>query len=167
MATGCGEHVPVWSCHEALEGRCLTLKVRRATQKDASRCAEISPLRAAEQLTDLLGESDVKWLVVENDENIVVGIGIIQIWEWSKVAWVWDLTVDEEERGKGYGRTLLRGMIDAARQSGAKVLMDFGCTGQNPLTDLYLKAGFRICGIYDRWFPNEKDTTATFYGYDL
>ena len=143
------------------------MKARQASPKDAARCAEISPLRTAEQLADLLGDPDVGWLVVENDENIVVGVGIIQIWEWSKVAWVWDLTVDKKERGKGYGRTLLKGMIDAARQRGAKVLMDFDHPSQSALTDLYLKTGFRICGTNDRWFPNEKDTTATFYAYDL
>jgi ribosomal protein S18 acetylase RimI-like enzyme len=143
------------------------MKVRHATEEDAARCAEISPIRTAKQLIDLLGDSDVKWLVVENDENTVVGLGITQIWEWNKVAWVWDLTVDKEQRGKGYGRTMLKGMIDVARQKGAKVLMDFQCQSHNPLTDLYLKTGFRICGTNDRWFPNEKDTAAVFYGYDL
>jgi GNAT superfamily N-acetyltransferase len=142
-------------------------KVRHASRKDAACCAEISPLRTAEQLTDLLRDPDVGWLVVEDDEDIVVGVGIIQIWRWSKVAWVWDLTVDKKVRGKGYGRTLLKGMIEEARRRGAKVLMDFDHPSQSPLTDLYAKTGFRICGTNDRWFPNEKDTTATFYGYDL
>jgi len=27
--------------------------------------------------------------------------------------------------------------------------------------------GFRVCGTNDRWFPDQKDATAVFYGYDL
>ena len=49
------------------------MKVRHATEEDAARCAEISPIRTAELLTSLLGDPDVEWLVVENDENILRG----------------------------------------------------------------------------------------------
>jgi len=27
--------------------------------------------------------------------------------------------------------------------------------------------GFRICGTNDRWFADQKNATAVFYGYDL
>jgi len=27
--------------------------------------------------------------------------------------------------------------------------------------------GFRICGSNDRWFADQKNATAVFYGYDL
>jgi hypothetical protein len=33
----------------------------------------------------------------------VVGLGIIHFWAWNKMAWIWDLWVDQSERGKGYG----------------------------------------------------------------
>lgn len=143
------------------------MKVRPAKAKDAQRCAEISSIRSAEELRSLLGQSDVTWLVMENDAGIVVGIGIIHLWDWNKVAWVWDLTIEEKERGKGYGRNLLKGMIEAARQMGARVLMDFEFAKGSQLADLYLKSGFRICGTNDRWFASDKDSTAVFYGYDL
>ena len=143
------------------------MKVRPAKAEDAERCAEVSSIRSAEELRKLLDQSDVRWLVIESDAGIVVGIGIIHFWDWNRVAWVWDLTIEENERGKGYGRKLLKGMIEAARQMGARVLMDFEFAKGSQLADLYLKSGFRICGTNDRWFASDKDSTAVFYGYDL
>jgi len=109
----------------------------------------------------------VQWLVIESDEGAVVGIAIIHFWPATGVAWVWDLTIEEKERGKGYGRTLVRGMISAAREMGARVLMDVEGPKRSGLADLYQKCGFRICGTNDRWFAGDKDATAVFYGYDL
>ena len=143
------------------------MKVRPARAVDAQRCAEISAIRSPEELRSLLSQSDVRWLVIESDDGIVVGIGIIHLWAWNKVAWVWDLTVEEKERGKGYGRNLLKGMIEAARQMDARVLMDFEFPKGSALAELYLKNGFRICGVNDRWFACDKDSTAVYYGYDL
>jgi len=144
------------------------MRIRPASAEDARRCAEISAIRSAKELRDLLRDAETKWLVIEDDGGRVVGIGIIHFWARSKVAWVWDLTVEEKERGKGYGRALLKGMIQAARQMGARVLMDFGTHTPNAcLVDLYVKKGFRVCGSNDRWFANQKDSTAVFYGYDL
>jgi GNAT superfamily N-acetyltransferase len=145
------------------------MKVRPARAKDAERCAEISGLRSAKELRDLVGQADTQWLALEDDAGRVVGVGIIHLWAWNQVAWVWDLTTDQGERGKGYGRTLLKGMIRAARQMGARVLMDFGTHTPSAcsLVDLYVRNGFRVCGTNDRWFANQRDATAVFYGYDL
>ena len=143
------------------------MKVRAATSEDARQCAEISRIRPTDELTRMLRQNDVTWLVIEDDSGIVVGIGIIHLWTWNKVAWVWDLTIDEPHRGKGFGRTLLKGMTQAARKMGARVLMDFESPRAGSLTHLYLESGFRVCGTNDRWFACEKDPTAVFYGYDL
>jgi hypothetical protein len=41
----------------------------------------------------------------------------------------------------------------------------------NPYADspskLLVNSGFRICGSNDRWFADQKNATAVFYGYDL
>ena len=143
------------------------MTVRPAAADDASRCAQVSDTRSAEELKAHLGQPDVRWLVIEDDTGRVVGIGIIHLWRWNGVAWTWDLQVGEQERRKGYGTALLKGMIDAAREMGAKVLMDFSDSRPSDLILLYLKNGFRICGTNDRMFPREKDPTGVYYGYDL
>ncbi len=97
----------------------------------------------------------------------MVGIGIVHLWRWNGVAWVWDLRIDEKERRKGYGTALLKGMIQAAREVGGKVLMDFEGCRVAELGMLYVKNGFRVCGVNDRMWPRAKDSTGIYYGFDL
>ena len=145
------------------------MRIRPAEAGDAARCTEFSCVRTAEQLKALLGQDDTLWLVIEDDGGKVVGLGIIHFWAWNKMAWIWDLWVDQKERGKGFGTALLEGMLKAAKKGGARVLMDVG--PPNPHADslamLLVNNGFRICGSNDRWFVDQKDATAVFYGHDL
>jgi predicted N-acetyltransferase YhbS len=145
------------------------VKIRRAKASDAARCAKISFVRTAEELKKLLRKDDTQWLVIEDDGGTVVGLGIINYWAWNKMAWIWDLTVDETKREKGYGTALLKGMLKAAKKAGARVMMDFGTPYPHawPLVELLINNGFRICGTNDRWFADQKNATAVFYGYDL
>ena len=145
------------------------MKVRPAKATDADRCARISFVRSAEELKKLLKQADAEWLVLEDGEGTVAGLGILNYWDWNKMAWIWDLTVAENERGKGYGSALLKGMIRAAKKAGSKVLMDFNTPNPQAcsLSQLLVNSGFRICGTNDRWFANHKNPTAVFYGYDL
>lgn len=85
------------------------------------------------------------------------------------MACIWDLTVAEKERGKGYDCALLKGMIQAARQAQSKDLMDFGTPNPRDcsLSQLLVSNGFRICGTNDRSFDYHKNPTAVFNGYDL
>ncbi len=147
----------------------FNLKIRRAKERDAARCAKISRIRTADELKKLLKQDDTQWLVIEDKGGAVVGLGIINFWAWNKMAWIWDLTVDEAERGKGYGSALLKGMLRAAKKGGARIMMDFGTPKPHDcsLIQLLVYNGFRVCGMNDRWFADQKDATAVFYGYDL
>ena len=122
-----------------------------------------------EELKKLLKQDDTQWLVLEDDSGVVVGLGIINFWAWNKMAWIWDLWVVEAERGKGYGSAMLKGMLRAAKKGGARVMMDFGTPTPDAcsLVRLLINNGFRICGTNDRWFADQKNPTAVFYGYDL
>lgn len=145
------------------------MKIRRAKASDAARCAEISCVRTAEELKKLLKQGDTQWLVIEDDNGVVVGLGIINFWAWNKMAWIWDLWVEQSEREKGYGTALLKGMLKAAKKAGARVMMDFGMPNPHAcsLVQLLINNGFRVCGTNDRWFADQKNPTAVFYGYDL
>ena len=145
------------------------MKIRRAKASDAERCARISPVRTAGQLKTLLKQDDTQWLVIEDDSGTVVGHGIINLWAWNKMAWIWDLWVDKSQRGKGYGTALLKGMLKAAKKGGARVMMDVGPPNPHDcsLAELLVYNGFRVCGLNDRWFADQKNATAVFYGYDL
>ena len=144
------------------------MKIRPAAASDAVRCAEVSPVRTAAELRKLIKEDDTEWLVLEDDNGVVVGVGIIHYWAWNKMAWIWDLWVESAERGKGYGTALLKGMLEVAKKGGARVMMDFGPPNPHDcsLCALLVNNGFRVCGTNDRWFDH-KCPTAVFYGYDL
>ena len=77
--------------------------------------------------------------------------------------------MDQRERGKGHGTALLKGMLKAAKKGGARVMMDVGAPNPHAdsLAKLLVNNGFRICGSNDRWFADQKNATAVFYGYDL
>ena len=145
------------------------MKIRRAKASDAARCAEFSCVHTAEELKKLLKQDDTQWLVIEDKDGTVVGLGIIHFWAWNKMAWIWDLWVEKSERGKGYGTALLKGMLKAAKRRGARVMMDVGAPNPHAdsLAKLLVNNGFRICGSNDRWFADQKNATAVFYGYDL
>lgn len=143
-------------------------KARRATRDDAKRCSEFLPARSAEDLAGLIDQPDVEWIVLEDEAGWVVGTSIIHHWPWNKVVWLWELAVDPARRRRGYGTTLLEATVEAAREMGAVVLMDWASsTAPGPFVHMMLRNGFRICGTNDRWLPAEKDTTAVFYARDL
>jgi GNAT superfamily N-acetyltransferase len=80
------------------------------------------------------------------------------------VTWIWYLWVYKSERGKGYGRALLKGMLKAAKKGGARVMMDVGPPNPHdcPVCELLVYNGFRVCGTNDRWFADQKNATAVF-----
>ncbi len=145
------------------------MKIRQAKAHDAVRCAEFCCVHTAEELKGMLRKDDTQWLVIEDDNGNVVGLGIINFWNWNKMAWIWNLWVNSTVRGKGYGRALLKGMLKEAKKGGARVIMNFGPPNPHDcsLCELLVYNGFRVCGMNDRWFADQKDATAVFYGYDL
>ena len=124
---------------------------------------------AIERIYHYWSEDDTQRLVFEDDRGVVVGLGIINFWAWNKIAWIWDLWVDKSERGKRYGTALLKGMLKAARRGGARGMMDGGPLNPRDcsLATLLVYDGFRVCGMNDRWFADQKNATAVCYGYDL
>lgn len=69
-------------------------------------------------------EGQLCFRVVEVDEDR--GVGVLWIGprrrNVSEQFWVWDVRMDESERGKGYGRATMLLAEDAARAAGAKTL---------------------------------------------
>ena len=67
-----------------------------------------------------------------------------------------------------------RGIFDAVTISGRPYFVLWRCIIRKTpaylhgsLVQLLINNGFRICGTNDRWFADQKNATAAFYGYDL
>ena len=58
-------------------------------------------------------------------------------------AWVYDIAIDEEQRGKGYGRALLNGLEQVARERGHESIALNVFAGNDYARRLYERAGFQ------------------------
>ena len=85
-------------------------------------------------------------LFVGEDDKRIVGIMIVvtyNLLSGSKV-WIEDVVVDESQRGKGYGKSLMLFAIDFARSTGAESIDLTSRPSRTDANKLYLKLGFEI-----------------------
>jgi streptothricin acetyltransferase len=99
-------------------------------------------------------------------DNQVIGFAYIQVWNWNRVAWLGDIVIERDYRGRGVGRALLRRMEDRARALGCRVIMDHP-PASHPAINYYLQNGYRICGYNDRYYSDSKETSAIFVCKEL
>jgi ribosomal protein S18 acetylase RimI-like enzyme len=62
-------------------------------------------------------------------------------------AWIYDIAIDEEQRGKGYGRALLNGLEQTALEHGCSSIGLNVFAGNDVARRLYERAGFRLTSI--------------------
>jgi ribosomal protein S18 acetylase RimI-like enzyme len=63
-------------------------------------------------------------------------------------AWIYDIAIDEEQRGKGYGRALLTGLEQVARERGVESIGLNVFAGNEYARRLYERAGFAPTSIH-------------------
>lgn len=88
-------------------------------------------------------------LMAESDEAGPVGYAWLAL-ESPDVscAWIHDIAIDEEQRGRGYGRALLTGLEDAARERGAESIGLNVFAGNDAARRMYEKAGYRATSVH-------------------
>ena len=102
---------------------------------------------------------------VATHNQAVIGFSFIQVWSWNQIAWLGDIVVASDWRGRGVGQALLRKMEERALEAGCRVIMDHP-PSNHPVLTFYLSQGYRICGYNDSFFPG-KDQTALFVAKSL
>jgi ribosomal protein S18 acetylase RimI-like enzyme len=63
-------------------------------------------------------------------------------------AWIYDIAIDEEHRGKGYGRALLNGLEQVAREHGLESIGLNVFAGNDYARRLYERAGYKATSIH-------------------
>jgi ribosomal protein S18 acetylase RimI-like enzyme len=63
-------------------------------------------------------------------------------------AWIYDIAIDEEHRGKGYGRALLNGLEKVAREHGLESIGLNVFAGNDYARRLYERAGYKPTSIH-------------------
>lgn len=107
----------------------------------------------AEEQTDLLlpdGKSTEGMFIVMAEAEEVGAVG----YAWLALegpdvsaAWIYDLAIDEEQQGKGYGRALLNGLEQVAREHGLDAIALNVSAGNDYARQLYERAGFKPTSI--------------------
>lgn len=144
----------------------MIYNTREANINDASEIAKIynegiedriatleTNLRKAEDIKEWFNGSSGKYkvIVIEDEEGLVVGWASLNVFNsrccYSGVADI-SIYIKRDMRGKGMGRTLLKYLIDTAKELGFNKLVlstfDYNETGKK----LYKYLGFREVGTY-------------------
>lgn len=139
------------------------VSLRAWTAADRAACQRI-----ADSSTDYAHAIDANADAIEVAvlDGQVIGFAYIQVWTWNRVAWLGEIVIERDHRGRGIGRSLLRRMEERARDLGCRVIMDHP-PASHPAIGYYLKNGYRVCGYNDRYYANSNETTALFVCKEL
>lgn len=126
--------------------------VRRYEKRDLKRCQDIA--KNDFNYDDYLNLPGYRFLVIENEEGLVTGYGVIQVWEWNRSSWIVDINIDPLHRNRGFGRALVNELAELAKCENATVLIDY-FPSDFKHSSFYFKLGFKICGFNSRLFYDE------------
>jgi streptothricin acetyltransferase len=93
-------------------------------------------------------------VVIERDTERIVGVLDVEEREWNTTAWVWNLMLDEEVRGKGVGTRLIQRTTAWARKRSLRAVMLETQTNNLPACRFYVKMGFQLIGINETYYTN-------------
>lgn len=96
--------------------------------------------------------------LVDDEEGSVIGYGGVRALRGSADADIQTIAFDADHRGAGRGRALLRALLDAARERGAREVF-LEVRADNPSAEgLYLSEGFEEIGRRPRYYqPDDVD----------
>jgi ribosomal protein S18 acetylase RimI-like enzyme len=99
----------------------------------------------AENFPDASTKADsdevISWAALRNDDDKVVGIGALTVWESGELA-AQSIAIANDQRGKGYGRELVERMVSTAHSLGFET-MCLGVWFHNTVAkSLYQSMGF-------------------------
>jgi ribosomal protein S18 acetylase RimI-like enzyme len=90
--------------------------------------------------------------------------------EWNSTAFIWNLMLDQEVRGKGLGRDLFERGANWARRMGYRALVLETQTNNVPACRFYARMGCRLDGVRSTYYTNtdvERGEVAIFWTYPL
>jgi ribosomal protein S18 acetylase RimI-like enzyme len=120
----------------------------KAGEWPAGRSQELAEAQTDQLLPEGLRTPGMLLLMAETEQDGPVG------YAWLALAapevdraWIYDIAIDEEQRGKGYGRALLNGLEQAAHEHGCSSIGLNVFAGNDIARRLYERAGFRLTSI--------------------
>lgn len=149
--------------------RARAVVYRRAVPADREAVAELSQSYAeVGEGFQTYVEGQDRGLILALDREQLVGLACVSDRPWSHAANIDQVFVQPDYRRWGIATQLVSHAADYARQQGlCTLLAEAPIT--NPVLWVYLKAGFRVSGFVDSYYPpgREGPVTAIFLAHDL
>ena len=150
--------------------RARAIVYSEATVQEAQIVAQINEQYDFEQGRDWTGyvEEDKSVLFVAMDREHIVGFSSVTIQEWNRTANLNQIFVLPSYRRWGIATRLIEKDLDYAGDHKVRTLLA-EAPATNPALVVYLKAGFRVCGFLDTYYPPDRTSPATalFLAYDF
>jgi ribosomal protein S18 acetylase RimI-like enzyme len=123
----------------------------RAGNWPSSQAEELAAIQLDDLLPDGVETAGMLLLVAETASAGVVGMVWVELQHGSTTgAWIYDINIDPEHRGRGYGRALLRAAEREVETRGIEsiALNVFG--GNTVARDLYATSGYQVTSLHMR-----------------
>lgn len=115
-----------------------------------------SPTNAAIEVvvSELIGDRGTEYLLIGEPEAGFVQLRFrLSVWNEGEDAWLEDAFVQEQYRGRGYGRTLIEAAIERARSRGCGRIQLEANQNNRVAVALYESLGFKSSHLPDFWGP--------------
>ena len=149
--------------------RARAIIYREATTADQPAVAALSERyrEVGDACLDCVGAQD-RGLLLAWDREQLVGLACVSHRPWSRTANLDQVFVRPDYRRWGIATRLVGQAIEYARQEELRSLLAEAPV-TNPVLLVYLKAGFRVSGFIDAYYPPGRDgpVTALYLAYDL
>jgi len=120
----------------------------KAGEWPAERAEELAEAQTDHLLPEGPRTPGMLLLMAETDQDGPVGYAWLALTgQEPDRAWIYDIAIDEEKRGKGYGRALLNGLEAAAFEHGCGSIGLNVFAGNDVARRLYERAGFHLTSI--------------------
>ncbi len=101
---------------------------------------------------ELIADPGTEYLLIGDPERGFAQIRYrLSVWEPGEDAWLEDIFVSEDARGKGYGRMLVNAAIERARSRGCGRIQLETNRGNEAAVKLYESVGFAASHLPDFW----------------
>ena len=119
---------------------------------------QLSPdavLPSRQYIEDLLSSENIHFFIAEIDNKQIVGMLTIATYSipTGKKVWIEDVVVDESQRGKGFGKELIKFALDYSRSLGAGSVALTSRPSRTEANELYKNMGFvrHETNVYKYW----------------
>jgi len=150
--------------------RARAIVYRTATREESVLVAQINDRYSFETGRDWVRyvDSDDSALFIALDGDRIVGFSSVTLQQWNRTANLNQIFVLPTYRRWGIATRLIERDIQFASQNAVRALLA-EAPAENPALVVYLKAGFRVCGFLDTYYPVGTGTRATalFLAYEF